>query len=257
MVFSFTVLAISVVLVAATCGLVAETGSNSAADLLGSVDIQCSPWYLPQEINGSTVCTSHCGDHLNGVVKCYSSSFRTDLMSTFCMSFSQDRSKLVVGACPYTYAFAEKGNTYYTLPKNATELSEYVCGRLNREGQLCGRCKKGYALPVYSYNLACIECTDKHSGTMSWLKYVTMSFAPLTVFYAVVLTFRISANSGTMNGFVIIAQTLSIPTLLRSQILQDRMNVHLLYLPLSLDRFWAYGTWTSSDSSTSPFVSPT
>ena len=33
-----------------------------------------------------------------------------------------------------------------------------MCGPLNREGALCGRCKDGYGIALYSYTLQCSKC---------------------------------------------------------------------------------------------------
>ena len=35
---------------------------------------------------------------------------------------------------------------FIQLPSNVSLLNEFMCGPLNREGQLCGKCKDGIAL---------------------------------------------------------------------------------------------------------------
>ena len=35
---------------------------------------------------------------------------------------------------------------YIQLPSNVSSLNEFMCGLLNREGPLCGKCKDGYGL---------------------------------------------------------------------------------------------------------------
>ena len=83
---------------------------------------------------------------------------------------------------------------------NMTEFNDNACHSLqmNRTGQMCGSCVKGFAPPVYSYSLACVNCTDYK---YNWIKYIAVAYLPLTVFFVIVITFRISAVSGAMNGF--------------------------------------------------------
>ena len=65
----------------------------------------------------------------------------------------------VVGMCFYACFF---GNSYYPILRrvNATSHNAFVCLHFHRDGQLCGVCEDGYALPVYSYSLACVECSN-------------------------------------------------------------------------------------------------
>ena len=72
---------------------------------------------------------------------------------------------------------------------------------------MCGECLEGYGLPVYSYSPSCVECT---SYKYNWLKYIAVSFIPLTVFYFLVIILRISATSGYMLGYVTICQMVTL-----------------------------------------------
>ena len=46
------------------------------------------------------------------------------------------------------------------LPSNVSLLNEFMCGPLNREGTLCGKCKDAYGTALYSYTLKCSKCWD-------------------------------------------------------------------------------------------------
>ena len=70
---------------------------------------------------------------------------------------TQHNGTLAVGACLYTCNVLA---TYFPLPCDVTELNNFTCAGLNREGQLCGQCIEGHAPPVYSYDLKCVECKD-------------------------------------------------------------------------------------------------
>ena len=47
---------------------------------------------------------------------------------------------------------------YIQLPSNVSLLNEYMCGPLNREGPLCRKCKDDYGTALYSYTLECSKC---------------------------------------------------------------------------------------------------
>ena len=87
-----------------------------------------------------------------------------------------------------------------------------MCGYANREGQLCGRCKDGFAAPIYSYDMACVRCSEHMTN---WVKYIAAAFLPLTAFLVIVVVFRISVSSSHLNGFVLICQLIAAPPLVQ------------------------------------------
>ena len=73
-----------------------------------------------------------------------------------CMTYNNKTGATKHGACPYIARYNTThidGNFYIQLPSNVSSLNEFMCGPLNREGPLCGKCKKGYGIAVYSYAL--------------------------------------------------------------------------------------------------------
>ena len=67
-------------------------------------------------------------------------------------------------------------------------------------------------LSTLIYSLACVECKDYK---YNWLKYIAVAFLPLTVFYIIVILFRISAASGALNGYVLMCQLITTPVYVR------------------------------------------
>ena len=96
-----------------------------------------------------------------------------------------------------------KDELYHLLASDVTELDKYMCGHLNREGQLCEKCKENYSIPVYSYDLKCVQCS---TSPFNWVKYILAAFLPLTLFFVLVLSCRLSATSPKL----LISQTLAI-----------------------------------------------
>ena len=63
------------------------------------------------------------------------------------MTYDSENEATEVGPCPYVAHY----NTtiaddvlYIQLLSNVSLLNEFMCGPLNREGELCGKCKDGY-----------------------------------------------------------------------------------------------------------------
>ena len=95
---------------------------------------------------------------------------------------------------------------------------------------------------MYSYDLQCVQASQcTHHST--WWKYIAVAFLPLTVFYIVVVTFRISTTSPALNGFVLVSQTVSSPIVIRG--FELYRHVKPQYLPkLPLDIVASvYGIW--------------
>jgi len=129
-----------------------HTSNNSSA---------CPPWFVHSDDTNSSTCM--CGNELGGVVICNSSLQESYILCFYCMTHDKYLGT-VTGICSYNqWCFADRAHSslHYRLPHsiNISELNDAMCGRLNRTGRLCGRCKEGLSSPVYSYDLWCVECS--------------------------------------------------------------------------------------------------
>ena len=69
----------------------------------------------------------------------------------YCMTYNNTTGATEHGACPYIghYNTTHVDDIFYIqLPSNVSLLNENMCGPLNREGPLCGRCKDGYGIAL-------------------------------------------------------------------------------------------------------------
>ena len=174
-------------------------------------DDTCPTWFLPETDKGDSICK--CGDSLDDIVICYGVTRPVYLHLCYCMTYNQDMSALVVGNCYYGCDRpTQRRSPYFSLPSNASKLENFLCQEYHREGQLCGRCNSNYSLPVYSYTMHCVQCSDYD---YNWAKYLAVAFLPLTVFCVIVIVFRVSATSGSMNAFILVSQMASTPAILR------------------------------------------
>ena len=163
----------------------------------------CPPGFIPDNTS-STGCSCH---HLYAGVKC-SSDFPL-LHFGYCMTYNTTTDTTEYGPCPYITRY---NNTtvvdhvfYIQLPSNASLLNDFMCGPLNREGPLCGKCKDGYGIALYSYTLECSKCWGHGYG---WVLYYFMELFPITVMYFLVVIFHIRATSSPLSALVFMSQVI-------------------------------------------------
>ena len=100
------------------------------------------PWTIAVNKSDNTSC--QCGSSVGGLVKCDSHSFDVQVLMTH---YQKDPNITVVGACMYA-CHQPRGRDYH---------SPLHCNEPDRDGQLCGSCKKGFPPPVYSYVWHCVN----------------------------------------------------------------------------------------------------
>ena len=160
----------------------------------------CPPWFIPD--NTSSIGCS-----------CYSSydELRCGPRSTllklgFCMTHNNTTETAEYGPCPYITHYKMTSVDYVLyiqLPQNVSLLNEFMCGPLNREGELCGKCKDGYGIALYSYTLECSKCWGHGYG---WVLYYFLELFPITVMYVLVVIFHVRATSSPLSALVFMSQ---------------------------------------------------
>ena len=148
----------------------------------------------------NTTVKCSCGPPTHGVI-CDPKTCNTSLQIQYCMNYDPVTRTQVVGFC----LFESMLERIIHLPSNVSKLNDFMCGHFNREGQLCGDCKKGYG-PALLRNYDCAKCSTKSYG---WALYLLLEFLPITVFYLIIVTFQISATSGPLNVFIFSAQCIA------------------------------------------------
>ena len=154
--------------------------------------------------------TCQCGSSIHDAVSCNKN--QVSILSCKCMT-DDEKDGVLVGSCPYGCGLSNdssswKQHVYHPLPMNVSRLNDAMCGQLNRDGRLCSKCKEGFSPLVYSYDLNCIKCTN---SKYNWLKFTAAAFIPLTIFYFIVILFRINAT----NPYPVSYTHLTLPTILR------------------------------------------
>ena len=171
----------------------------------------CPPWTL----YNSTLDQCQCGSSLGGVVRCNKETLKVSVLKCYCMTFSTRAHQAVITKCLISCTNSKRdhdcGVYHHIVNTNDTTLiNNKTCGLMKRTGQHCGKCVKDYGFPVYSYSTMCVKC--KHSDmTRNALKYTAAAYLPLTIFYLIVIIFKVSVTSGPMVVYVLLSQAITTP----------------------------------------------
>ena len=157
----------------------------------------CPPWFIADNTS-ITGCSCH-----KYVSKVNCGPDFPLLRFGFCMTYSNKTGVTEFGPCPYIAHYNTTHHFHIQLPSNLSLLNEFMCGPLNREGELCGKCKDGYGIALYSYTLKCSKCWGHGYG---WILYYFLELFPITVMYFLVVIFHIKATSSPLSALVFMSQ---------------------------------------------------
>lgn len=183
----------------------------SQHDILSVMNV-CPTWMYRINDNHSTC---QCGSDLNGIVKCNKMLNTVSVLDCHCISYDEQHNRLVAGSCFYG---CRLGSVYKPLPLDVTQVNNEMCGKLNRDGLQCAKCKHGYFPLVYSYDFHCINCTNSN---YNWAKFVALAVIPSTLSFFVVIICKINALSPQLHGFVQISQAFGAAINIRTIIFVD------------------------------------
>ena len=183
-----------------------------------------------------------CGQDIDLVVSCIHidecpNTFEVSVLYGFCMTLKEDQTKAVVGSCPFSIKRFPYWDPWLVVPNDTSQLDKAVCKYTQRTGQLCGQCVNGTSPPVYSYYPQCVDCP---AGTNNWAKYLVVSLLPTTLFFIGTVGIKFRATSPLMNGYIMLCQIISSPSLLRR--VAEHFNPHeqstVIYVYMSFFSIW-------------------
>lgn len=161
-------------------------------------DPSCPTWMY--RFNDTSPC--QCGSDLQGRIKCNKTLNVVSVLDCNCVTYDEEHKQSVAGKCFYGCRI---GSLYEQLPLNINQVNSFVCGKLNRDGRLCGECKHGYFPVAYSYEFSCID-SKNCSILNNWFKFAAVVLVPSTVCFFLIITCKINALSPQLHGFVQISQ---------------------------------------------------
>ena len=167
--------------------------------------LSCPPGMVLQ--GGERTASCQCGGHFDGILQCNATGFETKIQrGNWIGTYTYNHQKMMVASgTPYFYSFSKE--LFFPLPHNINNLDQHLCHKINREGTLCGRCRKGYGPALKS--LSCIKC-DSNDTKYTWIYYLLLQYVPLTIFFIIVVVMDIKATSGPTNAFIFFAQVVPV-----------------------------------------------
>ena len=159
----------------------------------------CPPWFFYNSTTKTCECySSPSTDH---IVRCTKKEAIIKL--GYCMTY-EEGSGFYVNPCDNIVSSIKTAkDNYIRLPNNVSDLNDYMCGPMNRQGLMCSQCADGFGLAVFSIGHPCANCTGVWYGVPL---YLFMEFVPPTIFYFIVIFFHINVTSAPMVAFVFFSQ---------------------------------------------------
>ena len=165
----------------------------------------CPPWFYYD----STTKKCECFHHPNVKLGVICRDTKALINFGYCMTYNENDGITSLGQCA-SFLVHDRNvseRSYLRLPKNVSELNDYMCTPMNRKGLVCSECIDGFGPSVFSYGFQCTNCTNSWYGIPV---YLLLEFVPITVFYLFILAFQISVTTAPMTSFVLYSQFASL-----------------------------------------------
>ena len=193
-----------------------ELSQISPQGLKCANELDCPPWAAC--INQLCVCFQNV---LARIVQCSNDTLQVAVKKNYCVTYDNITKQLHTGLC-IENVYNGYTDIYQPLPINPLEINQKMCGgHWNREGQLCGKCKPGHAPLVFSYELKCVPCSK---GKENLWVFLLVALGPSTVFFFIVLFFKINTTSSHLHGYLLFSQAVSMPSFVRVVWLSERKS---------------------------------
>ena len=197
-------------------------------------------WLLPRcplwRIYNSSTNTCECKDKANPNI-IYFDDCQLFIKTCYCMTYSEELDEVFVSYCLYTCTLNIHKEFRKIKTTNISQLNDEICSLYKRTGLMCGQCLDDHAPAAYSYNLACVKCCDDYK--YNWVRYIAVAYVPLTVFYVIVIVFRVPITTGPMIAFVTLSQLCLSPGLITFYSARfERNSIKFVNIFLALVTIW-------------------
>ena len=217
----------------------ATTNASTTASMTFVQDNQCPLLFYYNNESKQCEClsTSSSFGIFETIVKCVND--RSLLVYNHCMTYREETNTVSVSTCTYIevsgHNISEPG--FIVIPKNVSQLNNYMCGPMNRKGIVCSECIDGYGPSVTSPNFRCSDCSNAWYGIPL---YLLLELVPVTVFYLIMLIFQVNVTSAPMSGFIFYSNIIILHSLNFNIVNHDRIEFQALGTIAAL----AYGIWS-------------
>ena len=180
-----------------------------------------------------------CNDIPHDVLMC-SDCPSVSILTCHCVTYRRAEKTFEVGKCIFNMIGSfEDPYPYKQLTVTEDGIENTTCTEFNRAGTLCGKCMDGYYPLVNSFDLKCIQCTN---GKSNWWKFVLVAFLPLTIFYFIILLFKISVVSSQLHGVALYSQAIVMPAIAHAVYISNTTQYSYLLVPFKVVAT-LYGIW--------------
>ena len=150
-------------------------------------DHECPTWFIPSSNNTQCECGIHI-IHDSHEIMCDQNSKQAWLYVTLCMTYDNATKNTLVGLCPFSdLRQPSLKSSFVLLPNETSELNEFMCGKMNRVGRLCHKCKPGFGPAVLSYEVKCLKCFNTSYGLLLYLLLVCL---PTSLMFFLTIIFQ-------------------------------------------------------------------
>ena len=198
--FKIVTLSVLIVVAIICCAEPRATSNTTTVDQLSFVqDERCPLLFYFDDDSKQCKCLTSSFSIFETMFKCTND--KALLSYKFCMTFKEETNTLSASFCIY---FELRGHNesepgFISLPSHISELNDYMCGPMNRQGIVCNECIEGYGPSITSPTFKCSDCSTAWYGVPL---YLLLELVPVTVFYLIVLIFQLNLTSAPMTSFI-------------------------------------------------------
>ena len=203
-------------------------------------DTLCPTWFTRAHINDSVWCECNTDSVQRGLLRCPSKNkicvqnckhqehYSTDtlnvsILTSFCMTHNFETRQTLLAFCSYNTHVTNSSDFFITLPSNISELNDFMCGHIRREGDLCNHCINNTGPSLASSRLGCYDVS--RSGK-EWLFFLVLQVMPPVTFFFIILFCKVRATAGPLNGFVFFCQITSCFIAQRTSPVESAIGLH-------------------------------
>ena len=167
--------------------------------------VDCPPGMNISTVNNVPACVCLQNLTYGEYLKCSSEEFHSFIQAGKWLG--EIDGELLMGNIPQPYRQATN-DIYVSLPKKKVELNAHLCGNMNRNDTLCGRCTDGYAVAINSPSYTCVPCRDIPATTFvgRLFAYIALTYGPIFLLFLAIIFLNFKLTSSAAMGFVLYAQ---------------------------------------------------
>ena len=144
-----------------------------------------------------------CG-YSTSLIECDQKTETVEIWDGYCATYS-GQDQFYGGVCPLRHRENRINRMVSKLPTDPHLLNKDMCRPYNREGLLCGGCRKGYGPAVYSLSRDCADCS-KFSLSSAIALYLLVVYLPITILFIILITSQFKQISCSLMGYILFCQ---------------------------------------------------